>query len=383
MVEEMNQEMTNDKVLKSGDIIRGKVVKIEEKNALVDVGYKFDGILPIGEVSNLHIENISDALNLGDEFEFKVIKINDEEEKLILSKKTIDSEKAWGFLTEKLNANEIFEVKIADAIKGGLVADVGVRAFIPASLVEKQFVEEFSGYIGKTLKVKIVELDKDKNKVILSHRIVVDEEEQKAKQDAIEQIKVGDIKEGTVQRLTGFGAFVDIGGIDGLIHVSEIAWTRVDNPADVLKLGDKINVKVIRIDPVNKRISLSIKETKESPIEKALSEVKVGEIYTGAVKRLTGFGAFVELLPGVEGLVHISQIAHQHISKPSEVLSTGQQVKVKVLEVDAKAGRISLSIREAEDQVNYEEEKQKYMDTNEGFNLTIGDLFGEKLKKLK
>lgn len=383
MVEEMKQEMTNDNVLRKGDIVRGKIVKIEEKDALVDVGYKFDGLLPIGEVSNIKIENISDVLNLGDEFEFKVIKIDDEDEKLILSKKTIDSEKAWQFLIEKLNTNQVFEVKIADAIKGGLVADVGVRAFIPASLVEKHFVEDFSGYIGKSLMVKIVELDKDKNKVILSHRVILDEEEQKAKQHAIEQIKVGDIIEGTVQRLTDFGAFVDLGGIDGLVHVSEIDWTRVDNPSDVLKLGDKVDVKIIRIDPVNKRISLSIKETKESPIEKAIAELKVDEIFTGTVRRLTGFGAFVELLPGVEGLVHISQISHQHISKPSEVLNTGQQVKVKVLEVDAKAGRISLSIREAEDQVNYEEEKQKYVGKDEGFNLTIGDLFGDKLKKLK
>lgn len=383
MVEEMNQEMTNENVLRKGDVVRGKIVKIEEKDALVDVGYKFDGVLPIGEVSNIKIENISDVLNLGDEFEFKVIKIDDGEEKLVLSKKTVDSEKAWQFLIEKLNANQVFEVKIAEAIKGGLVADVGVRAFIPASLVEKHFVEDFSGYIGKSLKVKIVELDKDKNKVILSHKIILDEEEQKTKQEAIEQVKVGEIRVGTVQRLTDFGVFVDIGGIDGLVHVSEIDWTRVDNPADVLNLGDKVDVKIIRIDPVNKRISLSIKETKESPIEKAIAELKVDEIFTGTIRRLTGFGAFVELLPGVEGLVHISQISHKHISKPSDVLSTGQQVKVKVLDVDAKAGRISLSIREAEDQVNYEEEKQKYVDKEEGFNLTIGDLFGDKLKKLK
>lgn len=383
MVEEMNQEMTNQKVLRKGDIVRGKIVKLEEKAALVDVGYKFDGILPIGEVSNIDIENISDALNLGDELELKVIKINDDEEKLIFSKKTIDSEKAWEFLNEKLIANEIFEVKIADAIKGGLVADVGVRAFIPASQVEKRFVEEFSGYVGKILKVKIIELDKEKNKVILSHRVVLDEEEQKAKQEAIEQFRVGDIKEGIVQRLTDFGAFVNLGGIDGLVHVSEIDWVRVDNPADVLKLGDKVNVKITRIDPINKRISLSIKETKENPIEKAFTELKVGDIFTGSVKRLTGFGAFIELFPGVEGLVHISQISHQHISKPSEVLSSGQQVRVKILELDAKAGRISLSIREAEDQVNYEEEKQKYVDSEDGFNPTIGDLFGDKLKKLR
>lgn len=382
MVEEMNQEMGNISTIQKGDTLKGKITKIDDKNAFVDVGYKFDGLIPIGEASNLHIENISDVLKLGDEVELKVLKINDEEEKLILSKRAIDSEMTWKDLAEKLEKNQVFEVKVAEAVKGGLVVDVGVRGFIPASLVERHFVENFADYVGRTLRVKVIELDPEKNKAILSQKVVLEEEEESKKQDFINQIKVGDIKDGVVRRLTNFGAFVDIGGVDGLVHVSEISWNRVEKPSDVLKEGDKVQVKVIKIDQAINKISLSIKEVEESPIEKALKEITVGEIYKGKVKRLTAFGAFVEIAHGVEGLVHISQISNEHITKPSDVLTVNQEVKVKVLEINPQAGRISLSIREAQEQVNYQEEIAKY-EGNKEFNVTLGDVFGDKLKKFK
>lgn len=379
MVEEMNSEM-NVTTLQKGDIVKGKISKIEEKQALVDVGYKYDGIIPIGEISNIHIESVNDALQVGDEIELKVLRINDEEERLVLTKKALDSEKAWENLEEKTNNDEIFEVVVADVVKGGLVVDIGIRGFIPASMVEKHFVEDFSDYKGKTLRVKVVELDKEKNKAILSQRVVLEQEDEVQKLEAINKIKAGEIIEGTVQRLTDFGAFVNIGGIDGLVHVSEIAWDRVEKPADVLKEGDKVQVKVLRVDSSNQRISLSIKETKESPWQKAKESFEIGKIYTGKVKRLVSFGAFVELVPNVEGLVHISQISQDHITKPNEVLSVDQEVSVKVLGIDATSERISLSIKEAEENA-YLEKKAEYED--QGLNVTLGDVFGDKLKKYK
>ncbi len=382
MVEELNSEITNNENIIKGDRIKGKVVKIGEKEALVDVGYKYDGVIPIGEISNIHIEEVSDALKEGDEVLLKVIKINDDEEKLILSKRAVDSEDAWDNLKAKYESGEIFEVVVADIVKGGLVVDVGVRGFIPASLVETHFVEDFTDYKGKKLRVKVIELDKEKNKVILSQRVVLEAEDEKKKEELIANIKEGTILEGTVQRLTDFGAFIDIGGVDGLVHVSELDWERVNKPSDVLNEGDKVKAKVLRVDPVNQKISLSIKETKPSPWESIYKELQIGEIYPGKIKRLVSFGAFVELFPNVEGLVHISQIANEHITKPSDVLEVGQEVKVKVLDVDLEKKKISLSIREAAEK-EFEEEKLKYTENHSGLNLTLGDVFGDKLNKLK
>jgi len=380
----MNSEMTEMMTLQKGDLVKGKITKIEEKQAFVDVGYKFDGLLPIGEVSNIHIEKITDVLQVGDEVEFQVIKVDDEEEKLILSKKSVDSKKAWTDLQQKFESGEVFEVEIADIVKGGLVADVGVRGFIPASLVEKHFVEDFSDYKGKKLSVKVIELDQEKNKVILSHKAVLDEEEERKKEEIINNIQPGEIIDGSVQRITDFGVFVDIGGIDGLVHISEMSWDRIDKPSDMVKEGDTVKVKVLRVDPANYRVSLSIKETQPSPWDKALESLQVGEIYTGIVKRLVSFGAFVELFPQVEGLVHISHISEKHIGKPDEVLEEGQEVKVKVLNIDAEAKRISLSIREAEEIESYKEAKEKQLNEGQaGMNVTLGDVLGDKLKKLK
>lgn len=380
----MNSEMTNVMSLKEGDIVKGTIAKIEEKEALVNIGYKYDGILPIGEIANVHIEKITDVLKVGDQVECKVLRVNDGKEQVLLSKKVIDREKAWDTLQHKLSTGEVFEVKVADVVKGGLVVDVGVRGFVPASMVERHFVEDFADYKGKTLRVKVVEIDQDKNKVILSQRAVLDEEFNKKQKELVAQIKVGDILLGTVQRLTNFGAFIDLGRVDGLVHVSEISWNRIGKPVDVLKEGDKVNVKVLRVDPETKRISLSIKETMQNPIHLAIENLKIGEIYTGIVKRLVSFGAFVEIQPNVEGLVHISQISHQHIGQPSEVLKIGQEVKVKVLDVDPSSERISLSIREAEEQEVEKEVKENHLiqeQHNTGF--TLADILGDKLKKLK
>ncbi|SFF95268.1 30S ribosomal protein S1 [Sporolactobacillus nakayamae] len=384
MAEEVNHELTSFDALNVGDVVNGKVTKVEEKHALVDVGYKVDGILPISELSSLHVEKVSDLLHEGDEVSVKVTKLEDDE--LVLSKREVDADRAWGDLETKFNEKTTFSVEIADVVKGGLVVDLGVRGFIPASLVERHFVEDFSDYKGNPLDVKIVELDREKRKVILSHRAVLDEEADKHKLETLEGIKEGSVLEGTVQRLTDFGAFVDIGGVDGLVHISQLAHYHVETPSEVVSEGDKVKVKVLSVDPENERISLSIKATQPGPWETAKSKISAGDVLEGTVKRLVPFGAFVELLQGVEGLVHISEISHDHIGTPEEVLSEGQKINVKVLDVNFNEQRISLSIKaleepKAENHVEQSAETPEIEEATTGFSL--GDMIGDQLKKYK
>lgn len=381
MVEEI-KSMEDVQILNKGDIVKGTVTKIEDGQAIVDVGYKYDGVIPIGELSSLRIDNVADAVAVGDEVEVRVLRINEEEGKLILSKKAVDSTKAWDQLKQLFDNGETFEVKIADVVKGGLVADVGVRAFIPASLVERHFVEDFSDYKGRTLRVKIAELDQAENKVILSQRAVLDDEYEEQKKNLFTSLNPGEVREGTVRRLTDFGAFVDLGGVDGLVHISEMAWHRVEKPSDVLKEGDQVKVKILKVDPDQGRISLSIKQAQAGPWTGIANKYQPGEVVTGTVKRLVNFGAFVELEPGVEGLVHISQISQRHIATPQEVLEVGQEIKVKVLDVNEDEKRISLSIKEIEGDSRRREvdtyvEKQH---TNQGTGVTLGDMFGDLFK---
>jgi len=382
MVEEMNTEMAAVQVIQPGDTVKGRVVKVEDKVALVDIGYKNEGILTIGEVSNVHIDTVGDVLKEGDEIDVRVLRIDDEEDKVFLSNRAVDRERAWEDLEQKFQNGEVFEATVANVVKGGLVVDVGVRGFIPASMVERHYVEDFSDYKGRTLRLKVVELDKEQNKVILSHRAVLEEELAKKKQEVLEKLRVGDVIEGKVQRLTDFGAFVDVGGVDGLVHVSEIAWHHVDKPADVLKEGDVVKVKILNVDKENERISLSIKETTPGPWDEAKARYAVGDIVEGTVKRLVPFGAFVELLPGVEGLVHISQISRRHIGTPEEELQEGQKVKVKILDLNFDAQRISLSIKEAQESPKVQKNTPP-SEPNTGLNVTLGEVIGDQLRQLK
>ncbi|MFB1050480.1 30S ribosomal protein S1 [Paraliobacillus sp. JSM ZJ581] len=379
-MDELNKEVTDFKGLTEGDTVTGKVVKVEEKQVLVDIDYKMDGIVPISELSSLHIEKASDLVNEGDELTLKVKKI--EEEEVILSKKAIDAEQAWNDLEDKLDKGTVFDATVKEIVKGGLVVDVGIRGFIPASLIETYFVEDFSDYQNKTISLKVVELDKAKNRVILSHRAVVEAQETEKKQQLLGSIEVGQTLEGTVARITSFGAFVDLGGIDGLVHISQLSHEHVEKPTEVVSEGETVNVKVLSVDEDNERISLSIKDTLPGPWENISEKVQPGSIVEGTVKRLVNFGAFVEVLPGVEGLVHISQISTEHIGTPQEVLEVNQQVNVKVLDVSESDQRISLSIKEVEAEKNqqvfkaYEKEED-----NAGFQL--GDMIGDKLDKYK
>ncbi|MGW8424867.1 MULTISPECIES: 30S ribosomal protein S1 [Bacillaceae] len=379
MTEDMNQvEVNNYKV---GDQVKATVSKVEEKQVIVDVeNSKTDGIIPISELSSLHVEKASDAVAEGDALELEVIKV--EEEALILSKRKIDALKAWDDLELKFENGDVFEAEVKDVVKGGLVVDLGVRGFVPASLVEDYFVEDFSDYKNKTLTFKIVELEKDKNRLILSHRAVVQDQKEKQKANVLDKIDSGQVLEGVVQRITDFGAFVDIGGVDGLVHISQLSHQHVDKASDVVSEGDKVQVKVLSIDRDNERISLSIKDTLPGPWAGIAEKAAKGSTLEGIVKRLVSFGAFVEIFPGVEGLVHISQISHKHIATPQEVLKEGQSVKVKVLEVNETDQRLSLSIKELEEpQSNYNTSDYELPEESKGFQL--GEMIGDQLKKLK
>ncbi|PFN78792.1 30S ribosomal protein S1 [Bacillus sp. AFS076308] len=377
MSEELNQvEVKNFEI---GDKVTGQVTKVEEKQVLVNIpGSKLDGIIPISELSSLHIEKASDAVAEGDELELEVTKV--EEDALVLSKRKVDAEKAWESLEQKFQAGEVFETEVKDVVKGGLVVDLGVRGFVPASLVEAHFVEDFSDYKGRTLSFKIVELDKEKNRLILSHRAVVEQEKGKLKQNRLSSLEVGQVIDGTVQRITDFGAFVDIGGIDGLVHISQLSHEHVNKPSDVVQEGQQVKVKVLSVDRDNERISLSIKETLAGPWSDISVKAPKGSVLNGTVKRLVSYGAFVEVFPGVEGLVHISQIAHKHIGTPHEVLKEGQEVQVKVLDVNQQDQRLSLSIKELLEKEAEENFDYELPEESKGFQL--GEMIGDKLKNL-
>ncbi|ANE49024.1 30S ribosomal protein S1 [Paenibacillus swuensis] len=401
------QQMTDMVSLKKGDTVKGTIVKIEDNQAYVDISYKYDGVIPVKELTSLGGDNAADHVEIGQEVECRVVSINDNKEQLILSKRAVDSENAWEDLQAKLDSQEVLEVTVADVVKGGLVVDLGTRAFVPASMVERRFVEDFSDYKGRTLRVVVKELDRENKKVILSQKDVLDREFETNKKQAMENLQVGQVLEGTIQRLTQFGAFVDIGGVDGLVHISELSWTHVEKASDVVKEGDKVNVKVLKVDPSAGKISLSIKAAQPGPWETSANDFNIGDIVTGTVKRLAGFGAFVEVAPGVEGLVHISQISHKHIGTPQEVLKEGQEVQVKILDKNLDEKRISLSIKETEEAPAQSASEDKAprparsrdkfdrgpkvdkIDnpnvslSNEGLSFTLAERFGDKLDKFK
>jgi len=376
MSEEMNLNDTNE--FKEGELVKATVAQVDEKSIIVTIeGAPFDGIVPISELSSLHIEKASDSVSIGDELELMITKV--EEANYVLSKRRVDAEKAWELLEKQFQSGEILETEVKEVVKGGLVVDLGVRGFIPASLIEDHFVESFEDYKGKVMTFKIVELEKDKNRLILSHKAVVEGEKSVSKQQTFESIKTGDILTGTVQRLASFGAFVDIGGVDGLVHISQVSYEHLDNVADVLSEGQEVKVKVLSIDRDAERISLSIKDTLPGPWAEIEEKATKGAILTGKVKRLVTYGAFVEVFPGVEGLVHISQIAHKHINNPQEVLKEGEEVQVKVLEVNSTDKRLSLSIKElVENEDKYNIEDYQMPEDSRGF--TISDVLGDKLK---
>ncbi|EGQ3662497.1 30S ribosomal protein S1 [Staphylococcus pseudintermedius] len=391
MTEEFNESMIND--IKEGDKITGEVQQIEDKHVVVHVnGGKYNGIIPISQLSTYHVENANEVVKVGDEIGAYVTKIEVDEENetgsYILSKRKLEEEQSYAYLQEKLENNETIEAKVTEVVKGGLVVDVGQRGFIPASLISTDYIEDFSDYEGRVLELKVEELEPEKNRVILSRKAVEAEENEKKKAELLQSIKAGDVIEGKVARLTNFGAFIDLGGVDGLVHVSELSHEHVKSPEEVVSIGDTVKVKVRSVEQDSERVSLSIKDTLPSPFETIQEKYSEGDIVEGKVMRLASFGAFVEIGSGLQGLVHISEISHKHIGTPGEVLEPGQTVQVKILGINPEEERISLSIKAAnpdeETEEASEETTQHYTqpaDENEN-TPTLGDVFGDKLKDL-
>ena len=326
--------------LRPGQIVTGTVVQITEDEVCVNVGYKADGLVKKSDLSSTDVK-------VGDEIEVEVVKVNDGEGNVLLSQKNIINRKAWEDIVAKQEAGEFVEGVGKEAVKGGLLADVmGVRTFIPASQLSLRYVEKIDEFVGQTMTLKIIEIDKAKKRIVASRKQVLQVEEAARKKELWNTFEVGSIVKGTVRRLADFGAFVDIGGVDGLVHVTDLSWGRVKHPSDVVSVGQEIDVKILNVDPERERISLSYKQTQPRPWTVAGEKYPVGSVVEGKVVRITTFGAFVELEPGLDGLVHISQCALTRIAKVEDAVNVGDIVRVKVLDVNTEAKRISLSIRE-------------------------------------
>ncbi len=350
--DEMPQEsvMTNAMDItpaRPGEIVNGVVVQVSPDEVLVDIGAKSEGIIPLRELSSFDVSSPEDIVKVGDNIDVMVIKPEDKEGKIVLSKIKADAEKTWSNLEQIMESGQTTQGIVKEVVKGGLLVDIGIRAFLPASLVDRGYIEDLSVLLGQNITTKVIELDREKKKVILSRKIVLEEEHEKKKKELLENLKENQTVKGIVKRLTSFGAFVDIGGIDGLLHVSEIAWHRVSHPADVLNINDEVEVMVLRVDKENEKISLGMKQLLPNPWDNVEEKYPVGKVLKTKVVRIAPFGAFVQLEPGVEGLVHISHLSVSHVEKTEEVVQEGQEVDVKVLSVDAAAKRIRLSIREA------------------------------------
>lgn len=383
----MEDAMNSVQEVSVGDVVKGEVLVIEDKQAIVGIeGTGVEGVVPAKELSTLPVEDINEMVKVGDTLDLVVISTigkDKENGSYLLSKRRLDAKKVWEDIEKDFQAGNIIEAPVTNVVKGGLVVDVGVRGFVPASMVEDHFVADFSEYKGKTMTFKIVEIEPSENRLILSHKAVVETKKEAQKKELLSTIQENDVIEGRVARITDFGAFVDLGGIDGLVHVSEISHGHVAKPGDVLAVGDEVKVKVLSINPEQGRISLSIKDTLPGPWTDIETKAPVGAVLEGKVKRLTSFGAFVEVFPTVEGLVHISQISHKHIATPHEVLHEGDDVQVKVLEVNPEEHRIALSIKALEEKPASDKEPKEvesYELPEENTGFTMGDILGEALK---
>jgi small subunit ribosomal protein S1 len=330
---------------KEGDVVSGKVVRIDKDEVLVDIGYKSEGVIPSNELSIRKSVDPSEEVSLGEEVDALVLTKEDQEGRLILSKKRARFEKAWRRIEGAAESGEPVEGTVIEVVKGGLILDLGVRGFLPASLVDIRRVHNLDEFMGQKLECKVIELNRSRNNVVLSRRAVLEEERKEVREQILGRLQPGQVVEGKISNIVDFGAFVDLDGIDGLIHISELSWSHVNHPSEVVNIGDTVRVKVLDIDRDRQRISLGLKQTQEDPWQRVVESHNPGDVLEGKVTKVVAFGAFVEILPGVEGLVHISELADHHVDNPSEVVEPGTELKVKILEVDEERRRISLSIK--------------------------------------
>ncbi|MCR3921071.1 MAG: bifunctional 4-hydroxy-3-methylbut-2-enyl diphosphate reductase/30S ribosomal protein S1 [Firmicutes bacterium] len=365
-----------------GDVVNGTVVQVSDDEALIDIGYKSEGVLPRQEVILSGDQTVATVLQAGAEIEVVIKDMDDEEGTIILSRKDIERKQKWEELETAFNDGTILTGTVKETVQAGMVVNLGggYEGFMPGSLVDIRFIPDFSEFLHQEVSFKIIEMRKEKEKLILSRKQVLEEEQGAKKEEILNALKPGEIIHGTVKRLTNFGAFVDVGGIDGLVHISEISWHRIETPGEVLSVGDEIDVKVTEVIPERERIGLSLRQAQPDPWTQIDKQYKVGDIVEGKVTRTVDFGAFVELIPGVEGLVHISQLANHHVKQSSDVVQQGQMVKVKILDINTEGKRVSLSMREAAPKPKRESQPQVQQPQDTGTGLTLGDVFGDLFK---
>lgn len=361
-----------------GEVIKGKVVQIDANQILVDIGGKTEGVIPLEEISFRSNLNPKDLVKIGDEIEVFVLKTGDEEGGLVLSRKRAELEKAWLRIKEAKETGKIIHGLVVEKVKGGLVVDLGLRGFIPISHAGKgrQAPKNLEDYIGETLPLKVLDMDEQKRRVVLSHREAA-EEERKARKDTFwKQIYPGEFRTGSVVRIVPFGAFVDLGGVDGLVHLSELSWRRVKHPSDVVKIGDKVEVVVLGFEPEKERVSLSLRKALPDPWTQLPEEYKVGGVVSGTISRIAKKYVFVEVLPGVEGLIPLSELSHERVLDPAEVVKEGEQVKVKILDIQPDLRKMLLSKKEVSEDYGY------YLNSQEDRPLTVKDILGDKLESV-
>src|SRR6476619_2017719 len=335
--------------INEGEVVHGTVVRVDKDEVLVDIGYKSEGVIPVAELTIRRSVNPADEVSVGEEIDALVLTKEDAEGRLILSKKRARFELAWKRIEGAAESGEPVIGKVIEVVKGGLSRDLGVRGFLPASLVDIRRVQDLDEFLGKELRCKVIELNRSRNNVVLSRRAVLEDERKEQRQAILDRLSPGDVVEGTISNIVDFGAFVDLDGMDGLIHISELSWSHVNHPSEVCVIGPTVHIQVLDIDRDRQRISLGLKQTQSDPWQQVLDHYGEGDVVEGRVTKVVTFGAFVEILPGVEGLVHISELAQHHVENPREVVSQGDLVNVKIIEVDAERRRLSLSLKRVED----------------------------------
>ena len=348
------------KYFNDGDIVEGTVVKVDHDEVLLDIGYKTEGVIPSRELSIKHDVNPDEVVEVGDEVDALVLTKEDKEGRLILSKKRAQYERAWGAIEELQAKEEPVTGTVIEVVKGGLILDIGLRGFLPASLVEMRRVRDLEPYIGQELEAKIIELDKQRNNVVLSRRAYLEQTQSEVRSEFLHQLQKGQVRKGVVSSIVNFGAFVDLGGVDGLVHVSELSWKHIDHPSEVVAVGDEVTVEVLDVDMDRERVSLSLKATQEDPWRVFARTHAIGQIVPGKVTKLVPFGAFVRVEEGIEGLVHISELAERHVEVPDQVVNVGEEVMVEVIDIDLERRRISLSLKQADEDYTEEFDPSKY-----------------------
>ena len=359
--------------LKDGQLVAGTVVKVDRDEVLLEIGYKTEGVIPARELSIRNDVDPSEIVKLGERIEALVLTLEDKEGRLVLSKKRAQYERAWGDIEKVKEADGMVEGPVIEVVKGGLIVDIGLRGFLPASLVELRRVRDLAPYIGKVLQAKIIELDKNRNNVVLSRRGFLEETQREQRDEFLTHLKPGEVRKGVVSSVVAFGAFVDLGGMDGLIHVSELSWKHVDHPGSVVQVGDEVTVQVLDVDMSRERISLSLKATQQDPWQEFAGSHEVGQLVYGRVTKLVPFGAFVQVGDGIEGLVHISEMSAHHVEAPEQVVTPGEELWVKIIDLDLQRRRISLSIRQAAEGGELAEEYRSHFEVDEHGNWVGGD----------